>query len=76
VSKIKQRAKDRETRILSSKVEIRTETEENTSRIVGYGLRFNSWSEDLGGFIEQIDPRALEGADLTDVRCLIDHDSG
>ncbi|WP_025726780.1 HK97 family phage prohead protease [Heyndrickxia ginsengihumi] len=42
--------------------------------IEGYALKFNSWSNDLGGFIEVIDPEALKQTDMTDVRALIDHD--
>ncbi|MDK3656259.1 HK97 family phage prohead protease [Staphylococcus pseudintermedius] len=43
--------------------------------VEGYALRFNTLSNDLGGFIETISPEALEQTDLSDVRCLIDHDS-
>lgn len=43
--------------------------------VEGYALRFNKLSNDLGGFVEEISPEALENADLSDVRCLIDHDS-
>lgn len=43
--------------------------------VEGYALRFNTLSNDLGGFVETISPEALEDADLSDVRCLIDHDS-
>lgn len=44
-------------------------------KIVGYAAKFMNRSQDLGGFIEQIDPQAFtrtlsEGAD---VRALIDH---
>jgi HK97 family phage prohead protease len=42
--------------------------------IVGYALRFNSESDNLGGFVERIDPKALEGADMSDVRALFNHD--
>lgn len=42
--------------------------------IEGYALKFNEWSNDLGGFIELITPEALKNTDLSDVRCLIDHD--
>lgn len=42
--------------------------------IEGYALKFNEWSNDLGGFIELITPEALKNADLSDVRCLVDHD--
>ena len=43
--------------------------------IEGYALKFNKESRDLGGFVETISPEALEGVDLTDVRCFMDHDS-
>lgn len=43
--------------------------------VEGYALRFNTLSNDLGGFVEEISPDALKEADLSDVRCLIDHDS-
>ena len=43
--------------------------------VEGYALRFNKLSNDLGGFVEEISPEALKEADLSDVRCLIDHDS-
>jgi HK97 family phage prohead protease len=44
-------------------------------KIVGYAAKFMNRSQDLGGFVEQIDPQAFtrtlsEGAD---VRALIDH---
>lgn len=46
--------------------------------IEGYALRFNTESNPLGinqKFVETIDPNSLENADLSDVRCLIDHNS-
>lgn len=47
----------------------------NKDRIVeGYALKFGTPSENLGGFIETIDKRALDGVDLSDVRCFVDHD--
>lgn len=65
--------------ILVNNIELRsTETikaVDNEKMIVeGYALRFNTLSNDLGGFVETISPQALEDADLSDVRCLIDHD--
>jgi HK97 family phage prohead protease len=42
--------------------------------VVGYALKFNTLSRDLGGFMEQISPKALEGVDLSDVVCLFNHD--
>lgn len=57
-------------------IEIRTD-EEKESEIYaeGYALVFNSWSEDLGGFVETIEPSALEGSDLSDVRALFNHNA-
>nr|DAH82274.1 MAG TPA: prohead serine protease [Caudoviricetes sp.] len=43
--------------------------------VEGYALKFNKPSEDLGGFIEFIDKRSLDGVDLSDVRLFVDHDS-
>src|SRR5699024_391002 len=43
--------------------------------VEGYALKFNKESRDLGGFVETIAPDALDGVDLTDVRCFMDHDS-
>ncbi|CAH8247370.1 HK97 family phage prohead protease [Paenibacillus melissococcoides] len=67
---------EKERRMLTNKVELRADNEESAPRIVGYGLRFNVWSQDLGGFVERIDPKAINEADMSDVRCLIDHESG
>lgn len=43
--------------------------------VVGYALKFNVLSQDLGGFYEKIDSRALEGADFSDVVALFNHDN-
>lgn len=48
--------------------------EENKRKITGYALKFGTWSEDLGGFIETIEPSALNETDMSDVRALFDHD--
>lgn len=42
--------------------------------IEGYALLFNTMSEDLGGFREIINPNALDDVDVSDVKCLINHD--
>ncbi|MBC1373367.1 HK97 family phage prohead protease [Listeria booriae] len=42
--------------------------------IQGYALKFNSLSEDLGGFRELILSTAMDNVDLSDVRCLVNHD--
>jgi uncharacterized protein len=65
-----------EKRSFTSPIEIRKAEEDPEKRyIVGYALRFNSESNNLGGFVEKIDPSALEGANLEDVRALFNHDA-
>src|SRR5699024_4104652 len=54
--------------------EIRTKDSEDMV-ISGYALKYDTWSQDLGGLVETIDKRSLDNADLSDVRCLIDHDN-
>lgn len=58
-------------------VELRAETnDEGVTTISGYAARFNSWSEDLGGFRERIKPGAFKKALMTsDVRLLYNHDT-
>lgn len=42
--------------------------------VSGYAIIFNSDSNDLGGFIERINPDALEGViERSDVLCLLNH---
>jgi len=59
-------------------LELRAEkvSEDGPVIISGYAARFNSWSEDLGGFRERIKPGAFAKALLTsDVRLLFNHSS-
>lgn len=42
-------------------------------KVRGVAIVYNQLSENLGGYREQIDPSALDGCDMSDVRCLIDH---
>ncbi|WP_257963266.1 HK97 family phage prohead protease [Aerococcus christensenii] len=58
---------------MKTKLELRENKENNTIKIVGYALKFNRKSEDLG-YIETIDPKALENADVSNVVALINHD--
>lgn len=54
--------------------EVRQEKDQNP-KIVGYAAVFNSWSEDLGGFTERIEPGAFGPAlKNSDVRALFNHD--
>ena len=54
--------------------EVRT-SEETDMVVSGYALKWDTWSEDLGGFVETIDKEALKDTDLSDVRCYFNHDS-
>uniref|UniRef100_A0A6M3K3V4 Putative peptidase n=1 Tax=viral metagenome TaxID=1070528 RepID=A0A6M3K3V4_9ZZZZ len=56
-------------------LELRAEKRENGETVIsGYAARFNSWSEDLGGFRERIKPGAFSKALLSsDVRLLFNH---
>lgn len=42
--------------------------------IEGYSLKFDTFSDDLGGYIETIHRNALDETDLSDVVCLVNHD--
>lgn len=42
--------------------------------IKGYAIIFNIMSDDLGGFREIVAPNALDDVDISDVKCLINHD--
>ncbi len=44
-------------------------------KVSGYACVFDSFSQDLGGFIEKIDPHALDDVvGRSDVLCLLNHD--
>lgn len=53
--------------------EVRAETQDGGAIITGRPIVYNSRT-DLGWFDEIIEPGALDGADLTDVRFLVNHD--
>jgi len=68
--------KNRETRTLKiDDVELRAEANaEGVIVMSGYAYRFNTWSEDLGGFRERIRPGAGKKAIMiSDMRALYDH---
>ena len=55
--------------------EVRADPQGNGLRFTGYAALFDSWSQDLGGFREQIAPGAFARAILEDdVRALFNHD--
>lgn len=65
-----------ETRNFEADFEIREDGDE--LRFVGYAAKFNSPSEDLGGFVETIEPGAFRRSlrSRNDVKLLINHDMG
>jgi HK97 family phage prohead protease len=65
-----------EERVFSSnlKVEQRAEGDTSVPMIVGYAAVFNSLSENLGGFREQISVGAFDAVLGDDVRCAFNHD--
>lgn len=65
--------KNEEKRIMNS-IEVRANQETEKMVIGGYALKFNTWSEDLGGFKETISSDSLNDTNLDDVRCLVDHE--
>jgi|SRR5699024_796960 len=59
-------------------VEVRAKSNEDEKMVIeGYALKFNTKSNPLRSndisFVESISPKALENADMSDVRALIDH---
>ena len=66
---------EKEVRQLTTEIEVRSADGEDTKDFIeGYALKFNRWSQVLGGwFKEIIDPRALDGADMGAVTALFNH---
>ncbi|MEE6450525.1 HK97 family phage prohead protease [Gottfriedia acidiceleris] len=68
---------EKELRTLTTKVELRLNSEGGTEYIEAYALKFNRESDQLGWwtpFVEKIDSRALDNADLSNVVALFNHD--
>lgn len=53
--------------------ELRAQDKDGKQMVRGYAAVFNSNSEDLGGFIERIDPKFFNGVLDQDVRALYNH---
>lgn len=58
---------------LTQTVEIRAKTDEKRHLLSGYAIVFNSESENMG-FVERVDPNALDDVDLSNVFALYNHD--
>lgn len=57
--------------------ENRASVTEETRCVEGYALLFNTDSKEMFGFIERIDPSALDGVlEKSDVLCVMNHDEG
>ena len=57
-------------------LELRDGEGESPPMLIGYAARFNTWSDDLGGFKERIRPGAFKNALMSsDVRALYNHDT-
>jgi uncharacterized protein len=66
--------KDKEIRQLTTPIEVRSEGEGESEFVEGYALKFEKWSERLGGWFKEIISRnALDSADLSNVIALFNH---
>ena len=67
--------KNKDIRLSNVEYEVRSvDGDEKSEKITGYALKFDRPSEDLG-FIEYIDKRALDKANMDNVVALLNHDS-
>lgn len=64
---------EKEIRKYENKLEIRQDDNEEYPTVSGYALVFNKQT-DMGYFIEEIDSKSLDGADMSDVVALFNHD--
>lgn len=65
-----------EVRYLVNPIECRNLEEDKKIVIVGYASKFNQESEVMYDFVEYVDSGAFDKTNMSDVRALIDHDSG
>lgn len=65
-----------EVRYLINPIECRNLEEDKKIVIVGYASKFNQESEVMYDFVEYVDSGAFDKTNMSDVRALIDHDSG
>jgi HK97 family phage prohead protease len=75
---VRRHGKEFETRLATGLEVRKSDTESKTGTLQGYAAVFNAESNDFGGWREIIEPGAFR-KDLfakTDVRALVDHDSG
>lgn len=63
-----------ERRTVTTKFERRTLDDGKTTAIEGYALKFGKLSEDFGGVDETLQRGCLDGADMSNVVALINHD--
>lgn len=66
---------NQEIRGMTGEFELRDDSEQNNHLIEGYALKFDTWSENLGGFKETITRKALDNTDFSDVRALFNHNA-
>ncbi len=64
-----------ERRTVTTKFETRTSDDGKTTVIEGYALKFGKLSEDFGGVDETLQRGCLDGADMSNVVALINHDA-
>lgn len=65
----------KEARSISTQIEVRSGEDGGPPKVAGYALKFNRWSDTLGGwFKEIIEPEALRDADMSNVVALFNHD--
>jgi uncharacterized protein len=64
---------EKEIRAITNEVELRSDSE-GREYIEGYAIVFNELSHDFGGWRERISPDAINGADMSDVVALFNHD--